>query len=219
MTDPLTQTHFAKESGLTGAWPELLDALLRGVGHVLSNRIGALMAVAELHSDETYRSDPAHLAIEIERLTELTRLLKLLPAEVAPRMEGVLPADVLTDALALMALHPRARELEWRRESARVYPVRVHRHVLLRATLLLLDAARRDGERAGARKITVMVGGDETVATIAARAGDGTAGTSDVDPTLSALATLLGGSVSANAGVVTLHLPTLLELRRRERPS
>src|SRR5690349_22537714 len=64
------------------SWSELCDALVRGLAHALSNRVGALMALVDLESADLSPEERQLLPREIDRLQEINRMLKLLPAEI-----------------------------------------------------------------------------------------------------------------------------------------
>lgn len=91
-------------------WPALLDQLIVGVAHELSNRVATLAGVSDLLA-----GDPAvppilrSLADEVPRLEEALRLLRLLTAPEDEPAEPLEPARVMDDALALARLHPEAK--------------------------------------------------------------------------------------------------------------
>jgi hypothetical protein len=119
-------------------------------------------------------------------------------------------ADVLGDAVALHEHHLELREVPIRSEiQSDVLPVRVERWALLRALVLLLSAARRDGADRGG--VSVQVGGDSEEVWVASRAEP-----RDGDD-LSALAERAGGRLDLADGELRLVLPSLLQLRERER--
>lgn len=208
----------------SGRWSTLLDELLRGMAHALSNRIAALMA----HSDGVSGgagSDPsAVLSSEITKLLEINRLLRLLPAGLSGRSEGLLLEDVLSDAVALLAVHPRGSggEFEWTLTSTNVQPVRAERWVLLRICLLLLDGARGSGEDQSGVDICVD-GGEQEVSVRIRRRSSAGGTTLTMMPALdSELAPLLARAgatltVDHDAGRITFAIPSLAELRRRDR--
>jgi len=215
VTEPTSKTTISTNLGQIDAWSQLLDALLQGLGHALSNRIGALIAIADLAAEEG--TSTTGLSKEIERLLELNRLLKLLPAESSARSEAILPTDVLSDALALMALHPHAPELTWYRRVSNTQPVRAPRNGLLRAQLLLLDAARAQAELTGVTTADVIIAGDESLLTISAYVeGGGALWPEGAGSSLRSSVAALGGVVAADGAGLVLHLPTLAALRRRE---
>jgi hypothetical protein len=85
----------------------------------------------------------------VARLHDVNRLLKLLPPEPHARQEALILDDVIADAVRLMALHPDGGVPEWRITlEGQLPPVRSIRAPLLRALLLILEAARREAQRA-----------------------------------------------------------------------
>jgi hypothetical protein len=201
-----------------GRWPTLLEAILRGVGHALSNRAAGLLALAEIPMDEHDAESLGMLPHEAARLQELLRIVKLLPAETAAVPAALLIADVARDACAVMALHPTGREVAWHITGEQgAAPVRVERWMLLRTLLLLLDGARQRANAAGSRSVEVRLGSsvDGTLATVALVVEGGERG----DPLplddayLSRLVERLCGTLSTAAPIM-LSLPTLASRRR-----
>lgn len=202
------------------AWPTAADGVLRGLAHELSNRTGTIGAVAEALAAERPDGSLARaLGAEAARLEELLRLLRLLPADGDRVAEPARPADVLADALALFALHPRGRD------TAAVVapaledapPVRAHVASLTRALLLLLVAA------AGPARRPVRLGATADDAWLALRVdAEGAAGSDDELARAAGEARALvapdGGEVvvPAAGGAAELRLPTLAAVRRRE---
>jgi hypothetical protein len=120
---------------------------------------------------------------------------------------------VLDDAIRLHEHHPRLRG-EQVAVSFEGAPgaVRVPRWALLRAMVMLVHAAKRAAESMQARGGTpIRVFSDDKEVTV--RVGTDAAPSSD----LVALAERCGGTVTTTRGELTLKLPSLRELRRRER--
>ncbi len=129
------------------SWSTLLEALLRGASHALSNRVAALSAVSELRAigDEEAQALLPH---EIAELHELNRRLRLLASDENALPEALELESVLQDAAAVMALHPLAREIPWKvRKTGTPGPVRVERWVCVRLFVML--AASMLGRVAG----------------------------------------------------------------------
>ena len=200
-------------------WSELADALLRGVAHSLSNRIGALMALMHLPPDDTPTEERGFLAVEIDRLQAINRALKLLPADLSPRQEAVFVADVVADALALIGMHPRGKDITFTVHERGEQPVRVERWALLRLVLIALDTARettmaRDGDRVDIR----ITGDDQSVRLTLEPSGSESL--ARVDVSTDSLVDLTGRSGAVcdiSDAAITIRIPALLELRRRER--
>ena len=103
-------------------WATVLDKLLLGVTHNISNRVATLAGVSDILSgDPTIPPILRALADEVPRLEESIRLLRLL-AEPDDEQEEALEATRATDdAIALARLHPACLnvrfEIEGRREA------------------------------------------------------------------------------------------------------
>jgi hypothetical protein len=103
-------------------WATVLDKLLLGVTHNISNRVATLAGVSDILSgDPTIPPILRALADEVPRLEESIRLLRLL-AEPDDEEEEALEATRATDdAIALARLHPACLnvrfEIEGRREA------------------------------------------------------------------------------------------------------
>lgn len=195
-------------------WSTLTDALLRGVAHALSNRTGALTALRDLGASEAETREL--LAGEIERLTQLIRLLRLVPGEPTASPEALDVPATVADAVAVLGLHPQIREVRWTIATAGTpQPVRAERWVLLRSLLLLLAGALADAVSQGARELRVTTTGDEQATALVVGADQTTRWR---EPTAYArtLADRMGAALSWDAGALELRLPTLAEARRRE---
>jgi hypothetical protein len=209
-----------RTTGDQAGWSDLCDALLRGIAHALSNRVGALMLFVDADVNPPTPQDLAILPSEVGKLHELNRLLHLLPLDLSAASEALQPSETVADVLALMQLHPNGRDFEWplRLESAQ--PVRAARSVLHRTLLLLFESARRAAQASGGKRVHLSIGGNEQKVVIAAQPEPGVAA-ADVLPEhdLAPLLSALSARVAAHDGSIVLELPTLLELRRRERAS
>lgn len=217
---PLEPTGDAAE-----AWHETGEELLRGLAHQLSNRVGTVAALAEALA----ATDPANrlagaLADEAAQLEELLRLYRLLPRDGGRGAEPVRLQDVVRDALALFAHHPRGRGLvapapdvhDVHDVVPEVAVVRAHVPSVQRALLILLDAAaphdadgpatvtvacRAEGERAVVRVSGAGLAAGPSIAARARRAA-------------AALVAADGGAVTAEDGGLRLDLPALASRRR-----
>jgi len=201
------------------SWIELADALVRGLAHSLSNRIGALMALMHLGPGDPAIEERGFLAGEIDRLQEINRALKLLPADLNPRQEAVFPADVVHDALALIGMHPRAKEITFAVHEQSDQPVRVERWAFLRLVLIVLDTAREITMARGGDSIDVSIAGDEQSVVVSATPS-GAAISATLDASTDSLVDLLARSAAVctvTLTAISLRIPALVELRRRER--
>jgi hypothetical protein len=194
-------------------WRTISDELLQGLVHALNNRVAALSAFVELAKLGDEEGDPLTvLPTEIAQLHRVNALFSLLPERKA-EAEALELRAVLDDAVLLHQHHPRLRgeQVTMTFEGA-PGAVRAPRWALVRAMVMLLHAAKRPGQSARGRHEAVLrVRGDDTtvnvhVATAAAPSAD-----------LLALAERCGGQVTRTADELVLTLPSLRELRRRER--
>jgi hypothetical protein len=198
-------------------WSELCDALIRGIAHSLSNRVGALMALAHAERGELTSAEAAMLGQEVNRLAEINRLLKLLPADRSPRREGLIIEDVLVDVTALLAVHPQLRDVAWETSRGDAQPVRTERWAILRVLLLLLERAAMSSSE---HRVVVTTSGDQEhvrvrvhpVAPIPAA----TVRLAEHEDDLPSLVERLGAELTHESTAVVLSLPTITEARRRD---
>lgn len=192
-------------------WLALADDLLAGLVHSLNNRVTAVSVCAELASlGDEQMLDGGMLVAEVARLQQAGALVALLAAR--GHADALEIAPVLQDAVALHAHHPRMRGVECTVEvDALPQPVRVPRWALLRALLIMVDAAKscvRDGERT---TVAIHLSGDAATVTVRAPAREG------VGAYAGEMAALCGGTLSREDDTLVLILPSLTELRRGER--
>lgn len=193
-----------------GAWNALFEDLLRGIVHAMNNRLTALSAFAELAAMDDDDVEIEILRQEVSRMTGACGLVGLLVSRSDAEPMEVRP--VLDSALHAHTYHPRARAIPCVVEqSAAVLPVRVPRWALLRVLLLLVDVAKHEGEVARLASVSVRVTGDDRIVrvhVVARRAASADA---------TRLAGLCGGRIETVGDELVLELPSLPELRRRER--
>jgi hypothetical protein len=192
-------------------WVTLSDDLLAGLVHALNNRVTALSVCAELAGlgDDQMLSDGLLLA-EVGRLQRASALVGLLPAR--GHAEALEIAPVLDDAIAIHAHHPRMRSVECSVEVVGpMQPVRAPRWALLRALLIIVDAAKGKAQDEQRGTTTVQLSSDEPSVRVRAsgRESEGAYATE--------MATLCGGTITREGDDLVLSLPSLTELRRRER--
>ncbi len=195
---------------MEGAWSELFEDLLRGIVHAMNNRLTALSAFAELAAMDDDDVEIEILREEISRMSGASALVGLLVSRGDAEALEVRP--VLDSALDVHTYHPRARAIRCVVEqSVDVLPVRVARWALLRALLLFVDIAKREGEAARLASVSVRVTGDDRSVRVHVVAR----GAASADATR--LAGLCGGRIETVGNELVLELPSLPELRRRER--
>lgn len=192
-------------------WLTLSDELLAGLVHALNNRVTALSVCAELAAlgDEQTLGQSV-LLDEVGRLQRAAALVGLLPARGHPEAMEVAP--VLADAIAIHSHHPRMRAVECVVEAQEsMQPVRVPRWALLRLLLLMVDGAKGAALDTPSPSATVRLSSDDGAVRVRATAREGEA--------LYAIemATLCGGVLTREGRELVLCLPSLSEVRRRER--
>jgi hypothetical protein len=198
---------------VTSDWTTLSDELLQGLVHALNNRVAALSAFVELARLGDEEAAPmVVLPAEIAQLQRVNALIGLLPQRSSEPEALELPL-VLDDALRLHEHHPRLRSERCGvvREGTPL-PVRAPRWALLRALVMLVHAAKRvGGSEQGHGSALVRVLGDQTFVSVHVPTP------AEPSPSLLALAERCGGTCSREGDELVLRLPSILELRRRER--
>jgi signal transduction histidine kinase len=193
------------------SWELLLEDLLRGLVHTINNRVTAMSAFAELAEMGDEPSEAGLMRLEIRRLHAASSLISALASR-DEQVEALEVGTVLETALSAHEHHPRARTITCAVEKASgVLPVRVHRWALLRVLLLMIDGAKRAADAARQGSTVVRITGDEAEVRVHAPV----AGPLSEDAV--ALAGRCGGTLSIVEGAAVLVLPSLLEVRRRER--
>lgn len=200
-------------SAETDDWSTLSDELLQGLVHALNNRVAALSAFVELARFGDDEADPlVVLPAEITQLHRVNSLFGLLPSRGSDPEALELPL-VLDDALRVHEHHPRLRgeRCEVVREGTPL-PVRAPRWALFRALVILVHAAKRSTHTVQGRGGSPLrVLGDSSAVSVRV--------TTPVapSPSLLALAHWCGGQCSRDNDELVFTLPSILELRRRER--
>jgi signal transduction histidine kinase len=134
-------------------WAAEQGALLRGLAHALSNRVGTVVAVAGMLAPggEAPAALVGMLREEGDRLEALLRLVRLL-AESAPDDEPPEPIhlpDLVREVVELHAHHPELRDVPVTvTPDPEAPPVRAPLVALRRTLLLALSAAKRDADAA-----------------------------------------------------------------------
>ena len=196
-----------------GAWTSLFEELLRGLVHAISNRITALSAFAELAAMDGEPIEAAMLQEEVMRLHQVSALVGVLATR-GDEIEALEVRALLDLALTILSHHPRVRPVPCSVEQCGlVLPVRVPRWALLRLLLLMVDAAERASDAAQASGVAVQLSGDESTVRVHIVSCE------PFGPDAERLAATCGGVLTRRAGTYVLALPSLPELRRRERSS
>lgn len=193
-------------------WHTISEDLIKGLVHALNNRVAALSAFVELAKLGDDEEDPlAVLPTEIAQLHQVNALFGLLPQRAAESEPLELRA-VLDDAVRLHEHHPRFRSepVSLTFEGA-PGAVRAPRWALLRAIVMLVHAAKRDAAAGHGRPATIRVHADDTTVAVHVR----TPG--PLSPDFESLAALCGGRMACAGDELVLTMPSLRELRRRER--
>jgi signal transduction histidine kinase len=160
------------------AWPEVLDKLIQGVTHQISNRVAILSGVSDiLAGDESVPPILRALADEVPRLEASIRLLRLLAVPDGEHEEAVEATRLVDDALALARVHPDCKEVAFSAADGRDVPPIVARPTGLTHELLvaLVEAAQPVGSGGMADppasvRVGYRVDGDDLVITVGARA-------------------------------------------------
>jgi hypothetical protein len=208
-------TSMEQPSGvpISDDWRTVSDELLQGLVHALNNRVAALSAFVELAKLGDDEGDPLTvLSTEIAQLHQVNALFGLLPERRA-EAEALDLREVLDDAIRLHEHHPRLRgERVVVTSEGAPGVVRAPRWALVRAMVMLVHIAKRAAESAHGRGGAVLhIRGDE------AAVGVHVATTAEPAADLLAVADRCGGSVRREHDDLVLRLPSLRELRRRER--
>lgn len=137
-------------------WASILDKLLLGVTHNISNRVATLAGVSDILS-----GDPATppilraLGDEIPRLEEGIRLLRLLAVPDDEGDEALEATRATDDAISLAGLHPACRNVRFEIKGRREAPPVIARptaltHAIVAALVAEASAvAGPDGGRGG----------------------------------------------------------------------
>ena len=194
-------------------WTSISNDLLLGLIHALNNRVAALGAFVELARLGDARVDPlVELPIEVTQLQAFGGMLALLP-ERQTNAEALELTALLDEAVRLHEHHPRLRaeRCEVRYEGT-TPPVRAPRWALGRTLIMLVHAAKRSGKSTqGQGRTPIIVRSDES--TVSVRVTEG----ATVSPDLLAAAERAGGEIIREDEDLIFRLPSLAELRRRER--
>lgn len=217
-------------------WLETVDALLRGFGHGLNNRALALGATVESLDARRPLGSQASSALskEVQRLTEQLRQLRQLPFSREPEPMPLLVGDVLSVAATLHRAHATVGETScYVSGGTDTPPVLASESALVHAALVTLTGLKRYAGPTGVVRI-VHAPGDAAGAWVSLKftAEREAALVRSVEPVppevLVRPAVIAGQLLGASRPAVTLRvaparavvvwrLPSLREMRRRER--
>ena len=129
------------DPGADARWILASDPILDGIAHALSNRVGTVAMAAEALT-QVGGTLGATLAAEAQRLEALLRLLRLVPRGPERAPEVMHPATLAADALSLVRIHARWRDLPVVLDSLAPLPlVEVRAPAVTHALVLALGAA------------------------------------------------------------------------------
>ena len=208
-----TSARHAGDAPRSDDWRTISEELLHGLVHALNNRVAALSAFVELARLGDEEGDPVTvLPAEIALLHRVNALFGMLPQRKS-EAEALEVSAVLDDAINLHAHHPRLRseQVAVELEGAPAV-VRAPRWALLRALVMLVHAAKRAAQSEEPPTVArLRVSADDAAVGVLAAVA--------IEPPadLVALAERCGGSVAREEGGLVLTMPSLRELRRRER--
>jgi hypothetical protein len=163
-------------------WASVLDQLLVGVTHAISNRVATLAGVSDILSgDPTIPPILRALADEVPRLEEGIRLLRLLAIPEDERTEALEATRAVEDAISLAQLHPACRNSSFVIDDKASVPPVIARPTALTHELVvaLVEAAMGNGTLAegavddgGQARISILFAseGEDLVITVASSA-------------------------------------------------
>jgi len=198
---------------ISDGWRTISEELLQGLVHALNNRVAALSAFVELARLGDEEGDTLTvLPQEIAQLHQVNGLFGLLP-ERRSDPEALELRAVLDDAIRLHEHHPtlRGERVAVTYEGA-PGAVRAPRWALVRAVVMLVHIAKRTRESA-------QGGGDAALRVRGAVASVAVHVVTPLEPStdLVALAVRCNGELTREQDELVLRMPSLRELRRRER--
>ena len=155
-------------------WLRVNEKVLKGLNHQLTNRVAALEAVTHLFEPgETIDAQLMDtMAREVERVSTLLRLYRMLPAEPTALPEAIRVQDIVPSVLELHTYHSDLRGVACvLGEATDPEPVCVRPSALLRSLLVLLESAAGHTSRTGSGlPIVLAYDGTPTTVTISIEA-------------------------------------------------
>jgi hypothetical protein len=132
-------------------WAAVLDNLLLGITHNISNRVATLAGVSDiLAGDPTIPPILRALADEVPRLEEGIRLLRLLAAHAEEGEEALEATRVAADAVSLARLHPASINVVFEVGATRDVPPVIARPTTLTHELVVALVAGAEQAANGA---------------------------------------------------------------------
>jgi hypothetical protein len=189
-------------------WVRERDAVLRGLTHALSNRVGTVAAVAGMLAPGEPVSGPVAGALRDEsaRLEEVLALYRLLPLDAGAEPEPLFLPDLIPAVVELHSHNGAYRDQPVAVEGAPDAPPVLVPHSAFAQALLVLLAAGAEAGGAARLRWDGAAGGDRVALTVDA-----------ASPAVGAVAWLLGDSAAVQAesdGSATILLTTLAAARR-----
>ncbi len=206
-------------------WLTIHDDLLRGLTHALSNRVGTIAATAYLveMQPQALVTSTATLRAEAERLDGLLQLMRLLPRRHDAVAEPIIPADAITQAIALQGYHPLVGEVPVSAEyEGDPQPVYADPTALALALSVAIGAGQRAAGREGRTTLRVSSDTEQVAFSAAGWLVDGSAGQADAECAHDVVAIEWLLAAHHGAAVVTesgleVRVPTLQAVRRLQR--
>lgn len=166
-------TSLSGASSAAEVWAAEQSALLRGIAHALSNRVGTIVSAVGMLTPGAPASAPivSVLADEGARLEDLLTVVRLLAGDgVGATPEPIHVPDLIGPIVALHAHHPDARDIECLIDASPVdVPAFGVPGAIARSLLVLLTSAKRDGEQA---RVGCVATPTALVVTVDGSAGD-----------------------------------------------
>ncbi len=117
--------------------PAVLDQVILGVTHQISNRVATLAGVSDILSgDPNVPPILRALADEVPKLEESIRLLRLLAVPDNEAEEAMEIGRAVSDAIALVRLHPSLHDVNYSVASSRDVPPVVAQPITLTHSIL-----------------------------------------------------------------------------------
>jgi hypothetical protein len=224
MPNDLKETTLTPDPTGELAWLQTSDGLLRGLIHGLNNRVAALSAIVQVMAGRGASGVGLEETVleEIQRLSGVIELMRLVPRRRGEPAEPISVADLLPELTEALSLHSELGDVTFETEIARdLLPVYCPPTSLAHSLCILLFAAGSSVRQPATVRVTCGSSPAEVLVQIAAEGSPaGRQGAHGVDP--KGAEALLGGSEGKVSVAATgdqgqrieLRLPTLLEARR-----